>query len=188
MSELKRDLYGWLTLCVLLQEHLGITLAKTQTLSAGYKETGDGVIRDVRQNETRLEETTTAKQLPYPMEDSTNWNYAMLVLAFIALFLGFLILTLCSRANRKRKMKALNELNAAGSEPVQKMMVQHANETDNSAETDQMLQTKNQAYVFLDQVPHSSSPKISPKPGEVVIEWKDGNISSLFTVATEDDV
>ncbi|GCB78609.1 hypothetical protein scyTo_0018634, partial [Scyliorhinus torazame] len=99
MFELKRDPFGWLILCVLLQGNLETTLAKTQMLSTEFKEKVGGTISDVRQNETKMEETTTAKQLLHPMEDSTNWNYAMLALASIALFLGFLILALCSRAN-----------------------------------------------------------------------------------------
>ncbi|XP_041031135.1 solute carrier family 51 subunit beta isoform X2 [Carcharodon carcharias] len=159
-------------------------------LSAEFKETGDGAISDMRQNKTEVEETTTTRQVPYPMEDPTNWNYAMLVLAFIALFLGFLILVLCSRANKKKKMKALNELesmNAKESEPVQKMMLQYSDEIDSPAETDQMLPTK-ETYISLDQVPQSSSPKISPEPGQIVIEWKDGKISSLFLDAKEDHV
>ncbi|XP_078386080.1 organic solute transporter subunit beta isoform X2 [Cetorhinus maximus] len=158
-------------------------------LSVEFKETGDGAISGVRQNETEMEETTT-RQVPYPMEDPTNWNYAMLVLAFIALFLGFLILALCSRANKKKKIKALNELenmNAIQSESVQKMIVQYSDEIDSPAETDQMLPTK-KAYISLDKVPQSSSPKISPEPGEIMIEWKDGNISSLFMDAKEDHV
>ncbi|XP_038669769.1 solute carrier family 51 subunit beta isoform X2 [Scyliorhinus canicula] len=178
--------------------NLEITLAKTQMLSTEFKEKVGGTISDVRQNETKMEETTTAKQLLHPMEDSTNWNYAMLALASIALFLGFLILALCSRANQKKKIKALSELenrNATASKPVQKMVAQpadkignSADEIDSSAETDQMLQANKQAYIFMDQAPYRSSPKISPKPGEIMIEWKDGNISSLFMDAKEDDV
>ncbi|XP_038669770.1 solute carrier family 51 subunit beta isoform X3 [Scyliorhinus canicula] len=180
------------------QGNLEITLAKTQMLSTEFKEKVGGTISDVRQNETKMEETTTAKQLLHPMEDSTNWNYAMLALASIALFLGFLILALCSRANQKKKIKALSELenrNATASKPVQKMVAQpadkignSADEIDSSAETDQMLQANKQAYIFMDQAPYRSSPKISPKPGEIMIEWKDGNISSLFMDAKEDDV
>ncbi|XP_048418794.1 solute carrier family 51 subunit beta [Stegostoma tigrinum] len=190
MDELKRNPFCWLILCVVLQGKSETTSAKTQILSVQFEETLDGVISDVRQNNTKVEETTTEKQQPYPIEDSTSWNYAMLVLAFIALFLGFLILVLCSRANKKKKMKQVNELknrHATESEPVQKTVAQYADENDNSTETDQMLHTK-QAYISFEQTSQNSSPKISPKPGEIMIEWKDGNISSLFMDAKEDDV
>ncbi|XP_048471754.1 solute carrier family 51 subunit beta isoform X2 [Rhincodon typus] len=190
MHELKRNPFCWLILCLVLQGNPETTSAKTQMLPAQFEESLDGVISDVRQNNTQVEETTTEKQQPYPMEDSTNWNYAMLVLAFIALFLGFLILVLCSRTNKKKKMKEVNELKnrrATESDPVQKTVAQYTDENDSSAETDQMLHTK-QAHISFEQTSQNSSPKISSKPGEIMIEWKDGNISSLFMDAKEDDV
>ncbi|XP_072421224.1 uncharacterized protein [Chiloscyllium punctatum] len=175
---------------MLLKRNPETTSAKTQMLLAQFEEALDGVISDGRQNDTQVEETTTEKHQPYPIEDSTNWNYAMLALAFITLFLGFLILVLCSRANKKKKMKEVNELknrSAAESEALQKTTTRYADEIDDPAETDQMLRAK-QAYISFEQVPKSSSPKISSKPGEIMIEWKDGNISSLFMDAKEDDI
>ncbi|XP_067827520.1 uncharacterized protein [Heptranchias perlo] len=162
--------------------------AKTQVL-AEFEETQDRADSDGSQNKTQEEETTTMKQTSNLIEDPTKWNYSILVLAFVALFLGFLILALSSRANKKRKIKALNEAedkNATEKASIKKAMMQYAAEADNSAETDQMLQT-NQAYISMNSVP-SSSPKISPKPGEIMIEWKDGNISTLFMDVKEDDL
>ncbi|XP_067874126.1 solute carrier family 51 subunit beta [Heterodontus francisci] len=177
-------------ICEMSFQENPLVTAKAQMLAREFEETDVETISNVRQHETQEEETTTAKQISYVIEDSTNWNYSMLGLAFIALFLGFLILALSSSANKKKKIKALNDAkdkNATESESLQKMMVQYTDEIDNTAETDQMLQTK-QAYISMNQALQSSSPKISPKPGEIVIEWKDGNISSLFRNAKEDDV
>uniref|UniRef100_UPI00398ED555 uncharacterized protein n=1 Tax=Pristiophorus japonicus TaxID=55135 RepID=UPI00398ED555 len=168
------------------QESPWIISANVQMLTAAFEETGDRAVN----NRTQEEETTTAKQISFAIEDPTNWNYSILALAFGALFLGFLILVLSSRANKKQKIKALNESKdkiATEKESLQKTMIQYAAEVDNYTEIDQMLQTK-QAYISMNQVPSSSSPQTSAKRGEIMIEWKDGNISSLFMDAKEDDV
>lgn len=143
-----------------------------------------------KQNMTGERNSTLAQQLSFPMEDPTNWNYAILALAFVVLFLAFLILAQNSRANRTRKMKALNGAagrNETEADSTQKAMMQYVVEVDNLAETDQMLQSK-PTYISLNQVAQTSSPKVLPKEGQILVEWKDGNIGFLYTDSKEDDV
>lgn len=87
-------------------------------------------------------------------------------------------------------MKALNGAegrNETEADSTQKAMMQYVVEVDNLAETDQMLQSK-PTYISLNQVAHTSSPKVLPKEGQILVEWKDGNIGFLYTDSKEDDV
>ncbi|XP_059808811.1 solute carrier family 51 subunit beta [Hypanus sabinus] len=141
------------------------------------------------QNKTQEERTTLEQKLPYPTEDSTNWNYAILTLAFVTLFLAFLILVLSHRANKRRKLNEARDKNETDTDSIKKA-IQYGVEVDNITETDhitEMLQTK-QAFVPLNAVAQTPTPKMSPKPGQILVEWKDGNISSLFMDGKEDDV
>ncbi|XP_051896239.1 organic solute transporter subunit beta-like [Pristis pectinata] len=181
MSGLVKDLLGWFTLCLLLQDNPQVTSA---TLNKTRNRIGVE-----NHNKTQKEKTTLAQQ-SHAIEDPTNWNYSILALAFVTLFLAFLILALSSRANKRRKIKALNEAkekNETETDLTQKAMIQYVVEVDNITETDLMLQSK-QDYNSLYPVPQTSSPKVSPKPGQILVEWKDGNISSLFTDGKEDNV
>ncbi|XP_072134265.1 organic solute transporter subunit beta [Mobula birostris] len=175
-------LLGWITLYLLLQDNPQVT-------STTVKETHERIGAE-SQNKTQEEKTTLEQKSPYPIEDPTNWNYAILALAFVTLFLAFLILVLSCRANKRRKFKELNEAqdkNEMDTDSIQKAMTQYGVEVDNITETDQMLQTK-QAFVSLNAVAQTPSPKMSPKPGQILVEWKDGNITSLFLDGKEDDV
>lgn len=182
MSGLLKYLFGCFNLCLLLQ---GKTHMTSATISKPHETIGIG-----KQNMTGERNSTLAQQLSFPMEDPTNWNYAILALAFVVLFLAFLILAQNSRANRTRKMKALNRAegrNETEADSTQKAMMQYVVEVDNLAETDQMLQSK-PTYISLNQVAQTSSPKVLPKEGQILVEWKDGNIGFLYTDSKEDDV
>ncbi|XP_062922098.1 solute carrier family 51 subunit beta isoform X2 [Mobula hypostoma] len=73
-----------------------------QVTSTTVKETHERIGAE-SQNKTQEEKTTLEQKPPYPIEDPTNWNYAILALAFVTLFLAFLILVLSCRANKRQR-------------------------------------------------------------------------------------
>ncbi|XP_078283288.1 organic solute transporter subunit beta [Rhinoraja longicauda] len=182
ISGLLTYLVGCFILCRLFQ---GKTRMTSATMSRPPERIGFE-----KQNMTREGNNTLAQQFPFPMEDPTNWNYAILALAFVVLFLAFLLLARSSRANKTRKMKALNGTagrNETEADSTQKAMMQYVVEVDNLAETDPMLQSK-QSYISRNQVAQTSSPKVLPKDGQILVEWKDGNVSFLYNNDKQDDV
>ncbi|XP_069767950.1 organic solute transporter subunit beta isoform X7 [Narcine bancroftii] len=91
MSDLLKSLLGSFTLCLVLQDDKQIA---SETLNKLLEVTGVE-----NQNKSLEEETTSAQPFSFPTEDPTKWNYSILALTFVTLFLAFLILVLNSRAN-----------------------------------------------------------------------------------------
>ncbi|XP_053321548.1 organic solute transporter subunit beta [Spea bombifrons] len=103
--------------------------------------------------------------------DLTAWNYAILALAFVALFLGIFVLVRSIFNNRKKKMIALYQKNANAALSVEadgKQAVVHL-EKDTASQEDNLL-------------------KKEPQPGDITVQWKDGQITSLYTEVPEEDV
>ncbi|XP_069767949.1 uncharacterized protein [Narcine bancroftii] len=92
MSDLLKSLLGSFTLCLVLQDDKQIA---SETLNKLLEVTGVE-----NQNKSLEEETTSAQPFSFPTEDPTKWNYSILALTFVTLFLAFLILVLNSRANK----------------------------------------------------------------------------------------
>ncbi|NXH15759.1 OSTB protein, partial [Bucco capensis] len=105
-------------------------------------------------------------------EDPSTWNYSILAFSFLALILGLLLLGINISRNRKRK---LQKQQAVAQTPQQE------------AE----LEAK-QAMMPVQQENSSAEPgKQEPLPqdqrsGEVLVQWKDGTITSLYTERSED--
>ncbi|KAM4675022.1 organic solute transporter subunit beta isoform 1-T2 [Discoglossus pictus] len=103
--------------------------------------------------------------------DLTSWNYAILALSFVGLFLGLFLLSRNIMANRKRKMIA---------------MYQQSGTTADTAEED-----NKQAFVILEKDGSSQDDNLLKKelmPGDIAVQWKDGQLTSLFLDAPEADV
>ncbi|KAM5171168.1 organic solute transporter subunit beta [Mantella aurantiaca] len=103
--------------------------------------------------------------------DLTAWNYAILALAFLGLFLGLFLLSKNILNNRKRKMIALYQA---------KMSAKQPEESDGK-----------QAVVTLekdDRPEEYTALKKEPQPGDIEVQWKDGQITSLFREVSEEDV
>ncbi|KAM9311936.1 organic solute transporter subunit beta [Gastrophryne carolinensis] len=94
--------------------------------------------------------------------DLTAWNYAILALSFLGLFLGLFLLSKNILNNRKRKMVALYQM---------KMAAQKADGSDGK-----------QAAVSLEK---DGQPQ---EPGDIRVEWKDGQVTALYTEVPEEDV
>ncbi|XP_018427743.1 PREDICTED: organic solute transporter subunit beta [Nanorana parkeri] len=103
--------------------------------------------------------------------DLTTWNYVILALAFLGLFLGLFLLSKNILNNKKRKMIALYQMRMSGQQPE---------ESDGK-----------QAVVILenDDPPEEyKALKNNPQPGDIEVQWKDGQVTSLFRQLPEEDV
>ncbi|NXO60043.1 OSTB protein, partial [Aramus guarauna] len=103
-------------------------------------------------------------------EDPSAWNYSVLVLSFVAMALGLFLLAINVVRNRKRKMH----------------VYRGAEQTVQQAE----LEAK-QALMPVQEYSPAMPQKQEPVPqdqgsGDVVVYWKDGNITSLYTERSED--
>ncbi|NXD78555.1 OSTB protein, partial [Halcyon senegalensis] len=102
-------------------------------------------------------------------EDPSTWNYSIIALSFVALSLGLLLLAINVTRNRKRKIHAYHE--AA------------LREQQGEQEAKQALMPVQQEYSPAElgkQEPQDQ------KAGEVVVQWKDGTVTSLYTERPED--
>ncbi|XP_040270208.1 organic solute transporter subunit beta [Bufo bufo] len=106
----------------------------------------------------------------YRSGDLTAWNYTILALSFLGLFLGLFLLGKNIFNNRKRKMIAMYNMNmdAKKEEPNVKQAVL-------------MFEKEN--------LPQEDAPlKKEAQPGDITVQWKDGQITSLYTDVPEEDV
>ncbi|NXY47477.1 OSTB protein, partial [Ceuthmochares aereus] len=103
-------------------------------------------------------------------EDPSAWNYSALALSFVAMILGLLLLAINIVRNRKRKIHMYRE------------MVQAAQQAE--------LEAK-QALMPVQEYTPGELRKQEPmlqdqRSGGVIVQWKDGTITSLYTGSTED--
>ncbi|NWS53275.1 OSTB protein, partial [Chunga burmeisteri] len=102
-------------------------------------------------------------------EDPSTWNYSVLALSFVAMILGLVLLTINIVRNRKRKIH----------------MYKEAVQTAQQAE----LEAK-QALMPVQEYSPAEPRKQEPVPqdqssGDVVVQWKDGTVTSLYTERPE---
>ncbi|XP_040455783.1 organic solute transporter subunit beta [Falco naumanni] len=104
-------------------------------------------------------------------EDPSTWNYSILALSFVAMILGLVLLAINIVRNRKRKR-----------------MYREAVQTAQQAE----LEAK-QALMPVQEYSPAEPQKQEPAPqeqrsGEVMVQWKDGTVTSLYTERSEDAI
>ncbi|XP_075711405.1 organic solute transporter subunit beta [Rhinoderma darwinii] len=106
----------------------------------------------------------------YRTGDLTAWNYTILALSLLGLLLGLFLLSKNILNNRKRKMIAMYKMNMAlkNEESDGKQAVLTL-EKENLPQEDALL-------------------KKEVQPGDITVQWKDGQITSLYTDAPEEDV
>ncbi|XP_054858837.1 organic solute transporter subunit beta [Eublepharis macularius] len=106
-------------------------------------------------------------------EDPSAWNYCILALSAAVLFLGIILLMINVTANRNRKATVLYSEGYEAAQPDETEM--------------------KQAFVSLKEDGHSETaaddllPKVQ-NVGEVMIQWKDGNVTPLYPGLTEEDI
>ncbi|NXW66045.1 OSTB protein, partial [Eurystomus gularis] len=104
-------------------------------------------------------------------EDPSAWNYSILALLFVALILGLLLLAINVARNRKRKIHVFQEAAEAAQQA--------------ELEANQALMPVQQEYSPAEPGKQEPLPQ-DQKAGEVVVQWKDGTITSLYTERSED--
>ncbi|XP_075325261.1 uncharacterized protein LOC142383029 [Odontesthes bonariensis] len=115
----------------------------------------------------------------YRTEDPTTWRFVLLGLAFICLLIGFLLLGMGAMANKSRKKIA--KYKAAAS---------FINKNENEALQINSPLRDNGASPQHGGVlqGHMSSMDTSElKAGDIVVTWKDGNTSCLYSDRVEED-
>eukprot|EP00076_Gallus_gallus_P025255 XP_015147742.1 organic solute transporter subunit beta isoform X1 [Gallus gallus] len=103
-------------------------------------------------------------------EDPSAWNYSILVLSFVVAILGFVLLAINISRNRKRKIHKYKEA---------------AQAAQNSG-----LESK-QALLTVSEYSPESLQKPEPLPqdersGEVLVQWKDGTVTTLYKETADD--
>ncbi|NXP51827.1 OSTB protein, partial [Heliornis fulica] len=101
-------------------------------------------------------------------EDPSAWNYSVLALSVVSMILGLFLLAVNVMRNRKRKIHVYRE-------------------AAQSTQRDE-LEAK-QALMPVQEYSPAKAQKQEPqhqRAGDVVVQWKDGTITSLYSEKTED--
>ncbi|NWZ53287.1 OSTB protein, partial [Haliaeetus albicilla] len=102
-------------------------------------------------------------------EDSSTWNYSVLALSFMAMILGLLLLAINIVRNRKRKIHMYSEVETMQQAELEaKQALMPVQEYSPAKPGEQELVPQDQ------------------RPGEVVVQWKDGTVTSLYTERSQD--
>ncbi|XP_067301266.1 solute carrier family 51 subunit beta [Pseudorasbora parva] len=124
----------------------------------------------------------------YRTEDPTSWKFGMLAFAFLGLLIGAVLLVMGMMANRNRKQIAKIKASTKVTEVDPEM------EGLQVIVTDKVSQVKEEKALSIssehisthnshgDWEEPSTNTKASEemKPGEIVVTWKDGNVSTLY--------
>ncbi|NWY01475.1 OSTB protein, partial [Nothoprocta ornata] len=101
-------------------------------------------------------------------EDPSTWNYTMLALCFVVLFLGGFLLATNVVRNRKRKVQVESEHAAEPAELEAKQALVPVQEFGRADPHKQELLPKEE------------------RSGEVLVQWKDGTVTTLYTERSEE--
>ncbi|NXI53928.1 OSTB protein, partial [Chloroceryle aenea] len=180
----------------LVASRKGVTLSNTRALEAKWQDVRDRSVceekteRDLyvlaaltstqvsehAAGNTTLELGVSQEELEqllwfFRREDPLTWNYSILVLSFVALSLGLLLLAMNIARNRKRKIHVYQE--AA------------RREQQGEQEAKQGLMPVQREYSPAELGKQDPQDQ---KAGEVVVQWKDGTVTSLYTDRPEDSM
>ncbi|KAJ8247470.1 hypothetical protein GJAV_G00246810 [Gymnothorax javanicus] len=128
---------------------------------------------DYEEEETMTEEQREYYRWYYRSEDPSSWKYAMLALSFGALLLGCLLFAIGTMANWNRKKigkyKAAAAAEAARAEELQDMV-----------ELKQACASPSERSQPKDSQALDTCETGQLKAGDIVLTWKDGNVSTLY--------
>ncbi|XP_062998369.1 organic solute transporter subunit beta [Elgaria multicarinata webbii] len=106
-------------------------------------------------------------------DDMPAWNYSILSLSVMVLLIGIVLLGTSIKANKNRKVTCLHKDEYEDKQPDETetkqgfMALKESNNSDNPAEN---------------LLPNAQN------AGQVMIQWKDGNVTPLYAAASEEDV
>lgn len=104
----------------------------------------------------------------YRTEDPTPWKFGMLAFAFLGLLIGAMLIVMGMMGNRNRKQIAKYKASTKVKEV--------------KAETEelQVIITENNEEKTHHNTTHNSGVSDELKPGEIMVTWRDGNVSTLY--------
>ncbi|XP_005051773.1 PREDICTED: organic solute transporter subunit beta [Ficedula albicollis] len=105
-------------------------------------------------------------------EDPSTWNYSVLALSLATMILGLVLLTINIVRNRKRKVLMKGEA------------AQSTQEADLDAKQALMPVQEYSPAKPLKQEPGPQD----QRPGDVVVQWKDGTVTSLYPEMSEEAI
>ncbi|XP_056269721.1 solute carrier family 51 subunit beta isoform X2 [Pseudoliparis swirei] len=108
----------------------------------------------------------------YRSEDPTIWTFVLLGLAFVCLLIGFLLLGMGAMANKNRKKIAKYKAAAALSQKGEELLVMSPLRDDSSCKPSPSLDRR---------MTGSNGDVSELKAGDIVVTWKDGNASALYS-------
>ncbi|NXK51060.1 OSTB protein, partial [Chauna torquata] len=103
-------------------------------------------------------------------EDPSTWNYSILALSLVVTILGLLLLAINITRNRKRKIHMYKEA------------VQAAQQAELEAK-----QALLPVHEYSPSIPQKQEPvPQDERSGEVLVQWKDGTVTTLYQEMSED--
>ncbi|CAM4518208.1 unnamed protein product [Leuciscus chuanchicus] len=124
----------------------------------------------------------------YRTEDPTSWKFGMLAFAFLGLLIGAMLLVMGMMANRNRKQIAkykaatkVTELNPEmeGLQVIVTDKVTQVKEEKSLSISSENITTHN-SHRDWEEPSTNSKASEEMKHGEIVVTWKDGNVSTLY--------
>ncbi|KAL6112650.1 slc51b [Pungitius sinensis] len=113
----------------------------------------------------------------YRTEDATTWTFVLLGLSFVCLLVGFLLLGMGTMASKNRKKIAKYKAAAAVSDESEALRIISALRGDSSKPSP-----------LLDRLMTGNNGEMSElKAGNIMVTWKDGNTSCLYSDPTTDE-
>ncbi|XP_038558000.1 solute carrier family 51 subunit beta isoform X2 [Micropterus salmoides] len=128
---------------------------------------------------TMTEEEREYLRWYYRTEDPTTWKFVLLGLAFVCLLIGFLLLGMGAMASKNRKKIAKYKAAAARAQKSEgeEMLVVSPHRDDSSRKSSLLRD-----MLLHGNLPSSSNGEVSElKAGNIVLTWKDGNTSNLYS-------
>ncbi|KAF0043582.1 hypothetical protein F2P81_004919 [Scophthalmus maximus] len=114
----------------------------------------------------------------YRTEDSTTWKFVLLGLAFICLLVGFLLLGMGAMANKNRKKIAKYK---AAASLVQKCGDEELRSNSQLRDDSNCTPPSPDTLLQGNKVSSSNGEVNKLEGGNVVLTWKDGNTSYLYS-------
>ncbi|XP_039988743.1 solute carrier family 51 subunit beta isoform X2 [Xiphias gladius] len=115
----------------------------------------------------------------YRTEDSTTWKFVLLGLAFICLLVGFLLLGMGAMANKNRKKIANYKVAAS---LAQKSGDDELHIISPLRDDSSKPPPSSPDRLLLGNKPSSSNGEVNElRAGNIVVTWKDGNTSCLYS-------
>ncbi|XP_016403881.1 uncharacterized protein LOC107737002 isoform X2 [Sinocyclocheilus rhinocerous] len=123
----------------------------------------------------------------YRTEDPTSWKFGMLAFAFLGLLIGAMLLVMGMMTNRNRKQiakyKAASKVTAVKPEmeELQAIVTDKVTEVEEKTHFTPYEQiTTHNSHRDWEEPSYNSIASEGLKPGEIVVTWKDGNVSALY--------